>query len=165
MVQFSILREGNRATKILEGGCTTALTAGIPWDISLERREVQDNCLIFKDHLLQAQKWSVQMSWKSSKGGRTPVWMNRKLKLRCKKEAYKTEKDRWPRRNIETLSKHGGMRWGKLKVIWSWSCGERHEGQQQRLFQVPLQQKEDWEKCGLDPEWGRGAGDKGDRKG
>lgn len=38
----------------LKGARTTALMARIPWDIFLERRELQDNRLIFKDVLISA---------------------------------------------------------------------------------------------------------------
>lgn len=35
------------------------LLGKIPWKTVLERRGVQESCCIFKDHLLQAQEWSI----------------------------------------------------------------------------------------------------------
>lgn len=48
--------------------------------------------LIFRDHLLQAQEWSIPLSRKSS--GRKPVWTNKMLltKLKHQKEAYKRQR-------------------------------------------------------------------------
>ncbi|XP_068003200.1 uncharacterized protein [Melanerpes formicivorus] len=46
------------------------------------RRENKLPCLIFKDHHLQVQEWSISVSRKSSKGSRRPAWMNKELLTR-----------------------------------------------------------------------------------
>jgi len=63
----------------------------VPRDKALEGRGDQDSWLIFKDHLLQAQKWCIPAKRKSGKNTRMPAWMNKMLlgKLRNGKEAYK----------------------------------------------------------------------------
>lgn len=50
--------------------------------------------MISRDHLLQPQKWSKPTIKKSSKGGRRPVWMSKKLlsKHKHKKEAFRSWK-------------------------------------------------------------------------
>ena len=64
------------------------LLGRITWLIVLERRGVKESLLIFKDHLLQAQEWSVPTCRKSSKGCRRPAWINNELvtKFKHKKE-------------------------------------------------------------------------------
>lgn len=49
------------------------------WNMVLERKEVQESWLIFKNHLLQVQEWSFLTCRKSSKGVRRPVWLNKEL--------------------------------------------------------------------------------------
>lgn len=52
----------------------------------LEREGVQKSCLIFKDHLLNAQEWPIPTSWKSSKGNRSPSgrsWLNVNIERKC----------------------------------------------------------------------------------
>ena len=59
-----------------------------------EKGEIQESWLIFKDHLLQAQEWSILIIKKQSKGVRRPAWMNMELltELKHEKEAYKRQK-------------------------------------------------------------------------
>ena len=51
----------------------------------------------FKDHLLQAQEWSMPMSRKPSKSGRQPAWMKEefltKLKQKGSIQEVEAEKD------------------------------------------------------------------------
>lgn len=44
----------------------------ITWDIALEKTEVQQSELVFKDHLLQALQWSISVCRKSGSSSRTP---------------------------------------------------------------------------------------------
>lgn len=46
---------------------------------------------VLKDHLFQAEEQSIMTSRKASKGGRSPVWMNKEVltKHRHKKETYR----------------------------------------------------------------------------
>ncbi|GAB0207491.1 hypothetical protein GRJ2_003214800 [Grus japonensis] len=61
MVEFRILRGRSREKSMTQGldfrragfGLFRDLLARIPGDTTLERREVQESCLIFKNHLLQ----------------------------------------------------------------------------------------------------------------
>jgi len=67
MVETRILRAGRR----VKGNLTTlefkradfdmveGLLGRVPEDKTLEGRGAQESCLIFKDHLLQAQEWSI----------------------------------------------------------------------------------------------------------
>jgi len=54
----------------------------------MEGREVQESCLIFKTHLLQAQEQSIPKNKKSAKNAWRPAWMNQELldKLKYKKK-------------------------------------------------------------------------------
>jgi len=64
MVEFKILRAVRRACSKLttldfsraEFGLFRDLLGRVPWDKALEGRGAQESCLIFNDHLLQAQK-------------------------------------------------------------------------------------------------------------
>ncbi|KAK4828634.1 hypothetical protein QYF61_000282 [Mycteria americana] len=75
MVKFRILRGGKQAQSsitTLEFRRTSFsllkdLVGRFPWEKALERRRVQGSWLIFKDHLLQVQEWSILMNRKSSK--------------------------------------------------------------------------------------------------
>ncbi|KAK4831043.1 LOW QUALITY PROTEIN: hypothetical protein QYF61_014975 [Mycteria americana] len=66
------------------------LLGRVPSNKALEGRGAQESCLIFKDHLFQAQELSMPTSGKSGKNSRRPAWMNKELlaKLKHKKEAY-----------------------------------------------------------------------------
>ncbi|KGL94878.1 hypothetical protein N301_02103, partial [Charadrius vociferus] len=72
-------------------GLLRDLLGRIPWDKGLEGRGAQENWLIFKDHLLQAQEQCIPTKRKSGKNARRPAWMNKELldNLKQKKEAYK----------------------------------------------------------------------------
>ena len=67
MVDFRILREGNKANSRItaldfrraDSGQFMDLLGGIPWDIVLQRRGVQEDKLIFKDPFFQTQEWSI----------------------------------------------------------------------------------------------------------
>lgn len=54
----------------------------------LERREVQDTLIIFKDCVLQAQEFEPPDE-QEAKGSRRPTWMNKDLPGKHKKEVYK----------------------------------------------------------------------------
>lgn len=87
MVDFRILRgrvKANSRITILEFrrayfGLFRDLLEMIPWDIVLERREIQETWIIFKNDLLQAQQCSIVIFRQTSKGGRKPEWMNKDL--------------------------------------------------------------------------------------
>lgn len=73
----------------------------------LQQRGFQKSQVIFRDHLLQAQEWSILMSKKSSKGGRSPSQISKELlkKSKLKKETYKKWKQgQVTHRNIKTRS-------------------------------------------------------------
>lgn len=64
MVEFEILRMARRTHSKLttldfrraDFSLLRDLLGGVPWDIALEGKGVQESWLIFRDHLLQAQK-------------------------------------------------------------------------------------------------------------
>lgn len=57
---------------------------GITWFIALERTEVQQSWLVFKDHLLQALQWSISICRKPGSGSRTPMWIDKTLLTQSK---------------------------------------------------------------------------------
>ena len=65
------------------------LLGRLPLDIALEGRGAQESWIIFKDHLLQPQEQCILTKRKSGKTARRPAWMNKELKLKHKKEAYR----------------------------------------------------------------------------
>ncbi|GAB0190834.1 hypothetical protein GRJ2_001548700 [Grus japonensis] len=64
VVEFKILRAARRAHSKLatldfrraDFGLFRDLLGRLPWDKALEGREAQESCIVFKDHLLQAQE-------------------------------------------------------------------------------------------------------------
>lgn len=56
----------------------------IAWDIALEKTEIQQSELVFKDHLLQAPQWSISVCSKPGSSGRTPMWIDKTLLTRSK---------------------------------------------------------------------------------
>jgi len=103
MVEFRILRGGSRAiSRITALDFRRAnfdffkdLLGGIPWVRALEGRGVQESWILFKHHFLHAQDQCIPMSKKSSKGGRRPAWVSKKLlaKLKWKKKVYRMWKE------------------------------------------------------------------------
>lgn len=95
------------------------LLGRILWDMVPKRRGIQKSWLTFKDHLLQAEDWSVLMR----RGIRRPAWMNVMLlmKPKCKKEEYKPWKQREGTQEgyKDTMFKHAGVELGKSKPTWS----------------------------------------------
>ncbi|GAB0182648.1 hypothetical protein GRJ2_000730100 [Grus japonensis] len=97
MVEFRILRAARRALSKLtildfrraDFALFRDLLGRIPWDKALEGRGAQDDWLIFKGHLLQAQFHIVCIPTKrkSSKNTKRPLWMNKELlgKVKTKK--------------------------------------------------------------------------------
>lgn len=87
MVESRILKGRNNTNQTLgfrrtDFGLFRDMLGEIPQDTVVERREVLESWLIFKDHFLQAQRRFALMSRKSSKGGRRPEWMNRMLLMK-----------------------------------------------------------------------------------
>lgn len=70
----------------------------------------KENWLIFKDHFLQAEEWSVLVSRNSGKNSRRLAWMNKELltKIKHKKEMYR----KW---------KQGQVTWKKYRNT-AWTC-------------------------------------------
>lgn len=96
----------------------------VPWDMVLEKRRVQQSCLIFKDYILQAQEQSTMMCRKSSKSSTMPTCMNNKLltQLKLKREAQKhrisENRDRWPKEYRETIwTCRNGLRKAKAHMV------------------------------------------------
>ncbi|GAB0187326.1 hypothetical protein GRJ2_001197900 [Grus japonensis] len=99
MVEFKILRAaGSVLSKLTtldlrraDCGPFRDLLGRVPWDKALEGRGAQESCLVFKDHLLQAQERCIPTKRKSGKNARRPAWMNKEVldKLKHKKEAYR----------------------------------------------------------------------------
>ena len=86
MIEFRILKEGNKAKSSITASGFRRADFGIFRDLfgrspqeTILERGVQKSCLIFKDHLLQTQEWSIPTSQESSKGNRRPAWMNKEL--------------------------------------------------------------------------------------
>ena len=87
MLEFSIMCGGSRARSRINTpdfrrvnfGLFKDLLGGIPWARPLEGRGVQESWLLFKHHFLRAQDWCLFLSKKSTKRGRRPAWMNKKL--------------------------------------------------------------------------------------
>lgn len=68
----------------------------IPWDKSLERREVQEYLLIFVEPQptgLEIIPIIIPMVERSNQGGKRPAWLNKEflIKLRLKKETHEVE--------------------------------------------------------------------------
>ena len=67
MVEFSIPRAGTTVKSKLttlhfspaDFGLFKNMLRRVPWDKALEGRGVKETFLIFKDHLIQAQEWSI----------------------------------------------------------------------------------------------------------
>jgi len=76
MVEARILRESSRANSRIttldfwREDCNPFrdLLGKIPWERAMQRREVRESWLIFKDHLLQAQECSMPTSRNKQRG-------------------------------------------------------------------------------------------------
>jgi len=98
MIEFRILCGGSRAISRIKTldlrranfGLFKERLGGIPWARALEGREVQECCSLFKRHFLHAQEWCILLSKKSSKGGRRPARLNKKLlaEIRWKRKVH-----------------------------------------------------------------------------
>jgi len=126
MVEFRILRQvsrGKSRTKTLDFrrvdfNLFRLLLERIPWVVVQERRGIQRSWLIFKDHLLQVQEWSIPTCRSSSKGSRRPAWVSKQVlaKPKHKKKAHRGgSRGRPPVRNTETLLECAGVGLGKSK--------------------------------------------------
>jgi len=82
------------------------LLGGIPWVRALEGRGVQESSSLFKHHFLHAQDWCIAMNKKSSKGGRRPAWMSKKLLAKLK----------W-KRKVHGMWKEGQATWEEYRNI------------------------------------------------
>lgn len=73
------------------------LLGGVLWNKTLEGRGVRGSWLIFKDHLLQAQRQCISTKRKSDKKARRPAWMKKKLlvKLNHKERSHRGWKQGW----------------------------------------------------------------------
>lgn len=73
----------------------------ILWVAVLERKEIKDNWLIFKDHL-QVQEWSspVYNRWQLDEQDATNIKT---------KNTRGGSRNLWPRKKIDTLSEHAGQ--------------------------------------------------------
>lgn len=115
MVEFRVLRGRNKAKsritatdfRKVDFGIFRVLLGEIPWEMTPGRTGVQENQLIFMDHLLHAR--STLMISKTRKGVWRPAWMKKELlaRIRHKKEVFKCRsKERLPGRNTEMLPEH-----------------------------------------------------------
>jgi len=115
IVEFKILRAAWRAHSKLtiqyfrraDLGLFRDLLGRISWDKAMEGRGPQESCLIFKDHLLQAQKrWITAKRKRQAKspgslhGSKQSSWTNSSTK---RKSTECGSKDRYPGRNTEKL--------------------------------------------------------------
>ena len=86
MVEFSFLRGGSKVIRRIKTldlrradfALFKELLGGIPWARALEGRGIQECWSLFKHHFLHAQERCIPLSKKSRKGGRRPVWLNKK---------------------------------------------------------------------------------------
>ena len=53
------------------------LLGRVAWEKALEGRGAQESWLVFKDHLLQAQKQCILRKMKAVKKARRPPWINK----------------------------------------------------------------------------------------
>ena len=58
------------------------LVAGVPWELLLKGKVVQEAWMLLKVEILKAQEQAVPKCHKVSCRGRRPVWINRELLLR-----------------------------------------------------------------------------------
>ncbi|GAB0187084.1 alpha-actinin-2 [Grus japonensis] len=143
MVQFGILRAARRAhSKLItldsrraDFGLFRDLLGRVPWDKALEGGGAQESCLVFKDHLIQAQERCIPTKRKSSKNTRRPEWMNRELlgNLKHKKEAYRGWKQRqvaWEEYRETVQAANNQVRKSPNRI----KSGQGHQGQQEKLL-------------------------------
>jgi len=71
-------------------GLFKKLLGEILWVRALAGRGGQESWSLFKHHFIRAQDRCIPLSKKSSKGGRRPAWMSKKLlaELRWKRKVY-----------------------------------------------------------------------------
>uniref|UniRef100_A0A8B9VG58 Reverse transcriptase domain-containing protein n=1 Tax=Anas zonorhyncha TaxID=75864 RepID=A0A8B9VG58_9AVES len=98
MVEFTIFGEARKGTskttaldfRRADFELLRTLVGGVPWEVVLKGRGVQEGWALFKRQILMAQERSVPMCPKMSQRGRRPAWLNRELwlELRRKKRVY-----------------------------------------------------------------------------
>lgn len=87
MVDFRILKvriKANSRMAILkfrrvDFGLFMGFLERIPWDTVLERREIQETWMIFKNYLLRDKEQSILIFRTTSKGGRKPAYTNKEF--------------------------------------------------------------------------------------
>lgn len=70
-----------------------ALLGRIPWEMALKGKGVWESWLLYRNYLLQAQEWSILMSRKSSKGGRSPAWIRKELLIKLRQATWEESRD------------------------------------------------------------------------
>ena len=98
-MQFRILRAARQLYSKLttldfereDLGLFRDLLGRAPWDKVLKGRGAQESCLMFRDHLLQAQELCIPTKRMSGKNVRRSAWMNKVFltKLRQENEVYR----------------------------------------------------------------------------
>ena len=87
MVEFKILRESKRMHSKLatldfrraDFELFREVFGRVTWEKALEGRGAQESWLVFKDHLLQAQKQSISRKRKAGKNARRHLWINKEI--------------------------------------------------------------------------------------
>ena len=87
MVEFEILRVSKRVCskfatldfRRADFELLRELLGRVTWKKALEGRGAQESWLVFKDHLLQAQKQCIPRKKKADKNSRRPLWINKEL--------------------------------------------------------------------------------------
>jgi len=105
MVEFKILRASKRVcSKFATLDFRRAdlelfreLLGKVTWEKALEGRGAQESWLVFKDHLLQAQKQCIPRKRKVGKNVRRPPWITEELLdlLKHRKKVYREWKQEW----------------------------------------------------------------------
>ncbi|KFR04018.1 hypothetical protein Y956_04669, partial [Nipponia nippon] len=67
-------------------GLFRSLVDTVPWEAVLKGKGVQEGWTLFKEEVSKAQEQAIPMCRKSSRQGRRPAWLNRKLWLELKKK-------------------------------------------------------------------------------
>jgi len=130
MVEFRILRGGIRAISRIKTldlrradfALFKELLGGIPWDRALEGRGAHECWSLFKQHFLHAQKQCIPLRKKSSKGDRTPAWLNKELLAEIGGRERSVECGKRGRplgKSTGTWSERAGMRRGRPRPTWN----------------------------------------------
>lgn len=107
-----------------------------PWVTDLQRREIQDNWLIFKDYVLQTREQSISMKQSQAKV-QEPAWMNSEIltKSKHKKEWFK----RWKQGQIHQEEYRGTVQaWrdevGKATAQLTWNLVKDVQGNKKVFY-------------------------------